>query len=59
MCCFLDLNVFSHPDFIVDLNLQVDAEKNYAEINAIFEKIESSLGLEAIIAAHPRANIAI
>lgn len=56
---FLDSNVPYHPDFIVDLNLRVDAEKYYAEINAFFEKIESSLGLEVIIAAHPRANIAI
>lgn len=59
MLFFWDSNVPYHPDFIVGLNLRVDAEKYYAEINAIFDKIESSLGLEVIIAAHPRANIEI
>lgn len=39
--------------------MRVGAEKYYAEINAIFDRIESSLGLEVIIAAHPRANIEI
>ncbi|HEX3032896.1 MAG TPA: hypothetical protein VHS59_11785 [Bacillota bacterium] len=55
-CVFLDEAATNHPDFAI-LNIEtIDEQTYFKNINAFFDKLEGELGLEVIIAAHPRAN---
>ncbi len=53
---FLDQRLWDHPDIAVGKNKGfVTKEKYLPAINKLFDKIEKELGLEVVIAAHPKA----
>lgn len=53
---FLDEFLSGHPDFKMQ-NTHTVSENNYfCEMNLFFQKLEKTLGLEVIIASHPKAN---
>jgi hypothetical protein len=53
---FIDQDLPHHRDWVLLKGHGVgDAELYYRGLNRLFERIESDLGLEVIIAAHPRA----
>lgn len=54
---FIDEYVPFHPDYIyMGVEPYVSADKYYPPLNKIFKHIETQLGLEVIIAAHPRSH---
>lgn len=53
---FLDEFLSGHPDFQMQ-NANMVSENNYfLEMNLFFQKLEKILGMEVIIASHPKAN---
>lgn len=52
---FLDVFMPYHPD-LLGLDLNVNAQKYFSNMNAVFDKIEEMLDIKVYIAAHPRAN---
>lgn len=52
---FLDQYMPFHPDHL-ELGIKIDPKQYYSELNKLFEKIETMLDLEVIIAAHPKAD---
>lgn len=54
---FIDQDIFQHQDFIYFTGSSLgDPEKFYQELNSFFDRIEHELGLQVIIAAHPRSE---
>ncbi len=54
---FLDQFVPFHPDMqAVRASRTIDPETYYAALRRLFERIEAELGLEVVVAAHPRAD---
>jgi len=54
---FLDQDLAWHPDFAVaNLKPPVTAKRYFSALHAFFETIEQRLGLEVVIALHPRAR---
>jgi hypothetical protein len=54
---FIDEYYPFHPDFFYSgVKPPVTAEQYYPKLNKLFDKVEKDLGLEVVIAAHPRSN---
>uniref|UniRef100_UPI0039A5B7CD hypothetical protein n=1 Tax=Ornithobacterium rhinotracheale TaxID=28251 RepID=UPI0039A5B7CD len=53
---FVDNSMPDHPDFKAHGVKTIEAKKYYRKINAFFDKIEKSTGIEVIIAAHPKSQ---
>jgi hypothetical protein len=54
---FLDQYWPFHPDFVIEKRpLPIAPENYYPRLVRLFEKVESELGLEVVIAAHPRGS---
>ena len=53
---FLDQDLLFHPDFVAAGITPMEPAKYLDALNAAFEKIEKTLGLEIVIAAHPRSE---
>lgn len=54
-CVFLDDFLPHHPDFAITGSSTINPEMYYESINRFFSKVESSTGLQVVIAAHPKA----
>jgi hypothetical protein len=54
-CVFLDDFLPFHPDFAITGSATVKAEEYYESVNRFFSMVESSTGLQVVIAAHPKA----
>ena len=55
-CVFLDQYYPFHPDLLVSGEKHISPNLYYSSLNAFFEKIESTLNIEVIVAAHPLAD---
>lgn len=55
-CVFLDQYVPFHPDSLTQLNLQMDADDYYSQLEIYLDTIKEKMGLDIIIAAHPQSN---
>jgi hypothetical protein len=54
---FIDEYYPFHPDFLYwGVKPPMTAEQYYPKLNKLFDKVEKDLGLEVVIAAHPRSN---
>ncbi len=53
---FLDQFLPFHPDFAASGTVSVEPEPYFAALRHYFDRIESKLGLEVVISAHPRAD---
>tara|TARA_R110000787_G_scaffold174448_3_gene287038 strand:+ start:6575 stop:7798 length:1224 start_codon:yes stop_codon:yes gene_type:complete len=53
---FIDQYMPFHEDYDSINAPRIDAERYYIELRSLFDKIEHDLGLNVIIAAHPRAE---
>ena len=54
---FIDEYYPFHPDFFYwGVKPPVTAEQYYPKLNKLFDLVEKDLGLEVVIAAHPRSN---
>ncbi len=53
---FLDQYVPFHADFRVLNAAPIDPETYYGNLRRVFDRIEGELGLQVVIAAHPRAD---
>jgi len=54
---FIDQNIFQHHDFTFFAGFSIgDSRDYYSGLNVLFDRIERELGLQVIIAAHPRAD---
>lgn len=55
-CVFLDQYVPFHPDSLTQLNLQMNADEYYSQLEIYLDAIKEKMGLDIIIAAHPQSN---
>lgn len=54
---FLDIYFPAHPDFIGQKRIIKPSEEIYQKnMNVFFDKIERDLGVDIVVAAHPKAN---
>lgn len=56
MCVFLDEAATHHSDYYFIGLRPANAEKYFPAMNELFDAIEKKLGLNVVIAAHPRSN---
>jgi hypothetical protein len=53
---FIDQYLPFHHDHTEQGGISIDADAYYRNLNALFDRIERTLGLRVVIAAHPRAD---
>ncbi len=58
LAVFIDQFLPYHPDFPILGAHELDDSAYYAALCRLFERIEAELGLEVVVAAHPRADYA-
>ena len=54
-CVVIDQYLPYHPDNL-DNGVLIDANRYYNGLNKLFDKIEEELGIDTVVAAHPRSN---
>ena len=55
-CVFLDEAATHHPDFAILGTTASDPKTYYSSMNSFFDFIEENMGLDVVIAAHPRSR---
>lgn len=55
-CLFIDQNIVYHPDVVNSGMPQLTPGSYFDKMNCFFSKIEDSLGLKVVIAAHPTSD---
>jgi len=53
---FLDQYLPYHPDFAASGTTSVDPEMYFGALRRFFDRLEDALGMQVVIAAHPRAD---
>jgi hypothetical protein len=56
ICVFLDEAATHHPDFAILGMMPPDSKTYFSNMNRLFDFIEEDMGLDVVIAAHPRSR---